>query len=183
MPNAISAEALHRFTIPVFIRTLEIAGRILVKAERHAARHRIEPATLLAARLYPDMFSLLQQVQYLCFIPVDFAKNFSGAAAPRVGYDETTFAELKASIKQTIGYLRTVKPQHFKARANALLPLFFDPSRGLPADAHAARMTLPDFYFHATVAYAILRHSGVPLGKADFLGSLKAVPIKGKKKR
>jgi hypothetical protein len=182
MRNAISAEALHRFTIPVFIRTLEIAKRILVKAERHAQRHGIEPATLLSARLYPDMFSLLQQVQYLCFIPVDFAKNFSTAAAPRVGYDETTFADLKASMKQTIRYLRTVKPEHFKAQEGRLLPLFFDPSRGLPTDAHAARMTLPDFFFHATVAYAILRHSGVPLGKADFLGPLKAAPLKRKNK-
>ncbi len=183
MRNAVSAEALHRYTIPVFIRTLEIAGRILVKAERHAQRHGIEPATLLSARLYPDMFSLLQQVQYLCFIPVDFAKNFSTAAAPRVGYDETTLAELKASIKRTIAYLRAIKPAHLTARGNALLPLFFDPSRGLPAEAHAARVTLPDFYFHATVAYAILRHNGVPLGKADFLGPLKAVPLKRKKKR
>src|SRR5262249_39588374 len=142
----------------------------------------IELATLLSARLYPDMFTLLQQVQYLCFIPVDFAKNFSSAAAPRVGYDETTLADLKTSIKRTIGYLRTIKPQQFKARENEPLPLFFDPSTALPAEALACRMTLPDFYFHATVAYAILRHNGVPLGKADFIGPLNAVPVKKRKK-
>jgi hypothetical protein len=174
-------EALHAFTIPAFIRALENASRIVAKAERHAKRHKIEPATLLSARLYPDMFTLLQQLQYLCFIPVDFAKNFSRTAAPRVGYDETTFADLKTSIKQTIAYLRTIKPEQFKARVNTPLPLFFDPSRGLPAEALAGRMTLPDFYFHATVAYAILRHNGVPLGKADFLGPLDAVPLKKKK--
>ncbi len=174
-------EALHGFTIPAFIRTLENASRIVAKAERHARRYGIEPATLLSARLYPDMFTLLQQLQYLCFIPVDFAKNLSRAAAPRVGYDETTFAELKTSLKQTIGYLRAIKPEHFKARANTPLPLFFDPSRGLPAEALAGRMTLPNFYFHATIAYAILRHNGVPLGKADFIGPLDAVPLKKKK--
>ena len=87
------AEALHRFTIPVFIRTLRTMTRILAMAERHAKRHKIEPATLLSARLYPDMFTLLQQVQYLCFIPVDFAKNFSSIPAPRVGYDEASFAD------------------------------------------------------------------------------------------
>ena len=182
MKNPNRAEALHRFTIPVFIRTLRTMTRILAMAERHAKRHKIEPATLLSARLYPDMFTLLQQVQYLCFIPVDFAKHFTSAAAPRVGYDETTFAELKASIKRTIGYLRGITPQRFKARGDAKLPLFFDESIGLPAEAHATRMTLPDFFFHATVAYAILRHNGVPLGKADFIGPLGAVRIKKKKR-
>ena len=176
-------EALHRFTIPVFIRTLENASRILAKAERHAKRHGIEPSTLLSARLYPDMFTLLQQFQYLCFIPVDFAKNFSSVAAPRVGYDEADLADLKASVRRTIAYLRAIKPEQVGAHGEAPLPLFFDPSRGLPAEALACRFILPDFYFHATVAYAILRHSGVPLGKADFIGPLNAAPFKRKKKR
>lgn len=178
MKNAHRAEALYRLTIPVFGGTLANAGRILAKAERHAKRHGIDMATLLSARLYPDMYSLLQQIQYLCFIPVDFAKNFSTAAAPRVGYDERTLADLKISIKKTQAYLRGVKPAHFRARADATLPLFFDPSQGLPAAAHVARFTLPNFHFHATVAYAILRHNGVPLGKEDYIGPLGAQPIK-----
>jgi uncharacterized protein len=182
MKDSKSAQALHRFTIPAFIRTLQNVNKILVMAERHAKQHGIEPATLLSARLYPDMFTLLQQVQYLCFIPVDFAKNFSSVAAPRVGYDEASFADLKASIKRTTAYLRGIKPQAFKERDAAPLPLFFDESIGLPADAHAMRMTLPDFFFHATVAYAILRHNGVPLGKADFIGPLGAVRLKKKKR-
>jgi len=176
------AEALHAFTVPVFIKALGNVSKILVKAERYAKQHSIEPATLLSSRLSPDMFTLLQQVQYLCFIPVDFAKNFARAAAPRVGYDETTFADLKTSIKQTIAFLRSIKPEQFRERENTPLPLFFDPTRGLLAEAHANSMTLPDFYFHATVAYAILRHNGVPLGKADFIGPLNAVPFKKKKR-
>lgn len=178
MKEVSSAPALHSFTIPVFTKTLENVSKILVKAERHARRHKIEPETLLAARLYPNMYTLLQQVQYLCFLPVDFAKHFSNAAAPRVGYDERTFDELKTSIKQTIEYLRAIKPDQFKARENQLLPLFFDQSKGLPAEALARRVTLPDFFFHATVAYAILRHNGLPLRKADFFGPLNAVPLK-----
>lgn len=173
--------ATYTFTIPVFIRTLGNVGKMLVKAEQHARRHRIEPATLLSARLYPDMFTLLQQVQYVCFVPVDFAKHFSSAPAPRVGYDETSFAELKTSIRKTIGYLRAIKRQQFETQGNTALPLFVDESKGLPADALASRLTVPDFFFHVTAAYAILRHSGVPLGKADFLGPLDAVPI-GKRK-
>ena len=176
------AEALYASTIPVFIRALGNASKILARAERHAKRHGIEPATLLSARLYPDMFTFLQQVQYLCFLPVDFAKNFTRAAAPHVGYDEATFADLKASLKRTIAFLRSIKPGHLKTRDDAPLPLFFDQSKGLRAEAHANNMTLPDFYFHATVAYAILRHNGVPLGKVDFIGPLNAVPIKQKKR-
>jgi hypothetical protein len=181
MKDTKSAQGLHRFTIPLFIRTLQNVSKILVMTERHAKRHGIDPSTLLSARLYPDMFTLLQQVQYLCFIPVDFAKNFSTVPAPRVGYDEASFTDLKASIKQTIAYLRSVKPHDVKARGDLVLPLFFDETIGLPAEAHATRMTLPDFFFHAAVAYAILRHNGVSLGKADFIGPLGAVPLKKKR--
>jgi uncharacterized protein len=178
MKEPSSAEALHGFTIPVFIRTLENASRILALAERHARRHKIEPETLLSARLYPNMYTLLQQLQYLCFLPVEFAKHFSSAAAPRVGYDEKTLDELKTSFRQTLRYLRRIKPDQFKGQEKRLLPLFFDESKGLPADALAQRLILPDFFFHTTVAYAILRHIGVPLGKMDFLGPLNAVRLK-----
>jgi len=173
-------ESTYRFTIPVFIRTLKNLEKCLAIAERHARRNKIDPAVLLEARLYPDMFNLLQQLQYACFIPVDFARHFTDDPPPRVGYDEANLADLKASLKQTVAYLRAIKPQRFADRGDALLPLFFDASHGLDAEAHANRLTLPDFFFHVTAAYAILRHNGVPLGKSDFLGPLGAVPI-GKK--
>jgi hypothetical protein len=182
MSASANSTALYAFTIPVFIRALENMQQMLMKAERHARQHKIELPVLASARLYPDMFNLLQQVQYLCFIPVDFAKHFSSAPAPRVGYDETTLAELKTSIKQTIAYLRAIKPKQFEMREKTALPLFVDPSTELPAEVYATRLSLPDFFFHAAVAYAILRHNGVPLGKADFLGSLEAAPIKKTKR-
>jgi hypothetical protein len=176
-----TTESTYTFTIPVFIQTLKNVEKLLVRAEQHAKRNKIDPAVLLQARLYPDMFSLLQQVQYVCFIPVDFARHFSDAPPPRVGYDEASFADLKSSLKQTIAYLRAIKPQCFADRGRALLPLFFDSARGLDPEAHASRLTVPDFFFHVTVAYAILRHNGVALGKSDFLGPLGAAPIrKGK---
>lgn len=173
-----NSEATYGFTIPVFVRTLKNVEKLLARAEQHARRHKIDPAVLLQARLYPDMYSLLQQLQYACFIPVDFARHFSDAPPPRVGYDEASFADLKASLKQTIAYLRAITPKQFAARGASLLPLFFDSARGLDPEAHASRLTVPDFFFHVTVAYAILRHNGVPLGKGDFLGPLDAVPIK-----
>jgi uncharacterized protein len=182
MDKTTYAETIHSFTIPVFIRTLENLQRIIGKAERHAKQQKIEPATLLNARLYPSMFNFLQQVQYACFLPVDFARHFSTEAAPRVGYDETNFAELKSSIKQTINYLKAIKPKQFRDKENAPLPVFFDPSLGLPAGAHAARISVPDFFFHVTTAYCILRHNGVPLSKGDFLGAHGAGPLKKTRK-
>jgi hypothetical protein len=161
----------------VFIRTLKNLEKMLSKTEQHAVRNKIEPEALLSARLYPDMYNLLQQLQYTCFIPVDFAKHFSSEPEPRVGYDETNFAELKASIASTIEYLQNLNAKQFEGREKSPLPLFFDSSKGLAAEAYADRLTLPNFFFHVSMAYAILRHNGVPLGKADFLGTLGAVPM------
>jgi hypothetical protein len=170
MEQRTTGEAIYTFTIPLFIRGLETIGRILTKAEAHAKAAGIEMQTLLDAQLRPDMFNLLQQVQYACFLPVDFARHFSKQEAPRVGYDEESLKDLKASIGKTIDYLKAVDPEHLRGKAKQALPLFFDESRGLPPQEHAARVMLPDFFFHVTTAYCILRHKGVPLGKFDFLG-------------
>jgi hypothetical protein len=164
------AEAVHAFTMPLFILGLESLSRILAKAEEHAKEKGMGMQALLDARLHPDMFNLLQQVQYACFLPVDFARHFSTREAPRVGYDETSLEELKASIATTIDYLKAVTPDGFRGKERQDVPMFFDDSLGLPPQEHAARVTLPDFYFHVTTAYCILRHKGIPLGKFDFLG-------------
>lgn len=178
MSKATYAEALYALTIPVFFRSLESLSKIIVKAEKYAKQNRIELETLLNARLHPNMFTLLQQIQYACYLPVDFARHFSDEEAPRVGYDETNLVELKSSISRTIKYLRAIKPSRFREREHEMLPIFLNPKLGLPADAHAARITMPDFFFHVTTAYCILRHNGVPLGKADFLGPHGAEPLK-----
>lgn len=149
---------------------------ILVKAEEHAKQHRIDPASLLSASLYADMFNLQQQLQYACFLPVDFAQHFSSSPPPRVGYDEATLPEFLASIDSTIAYLEAVTPERLVGPERKL-PVFFNAKQGMAAEDYAASVTMPDFYFHTTVAYAILRHKGVPLGKSDFLGELQSVPI------
>lgn len=165
-----TGEAIQAFTIPLFVQGLENLARILKKAEAHAKQTGIGVETLLDQRLHPDMFNLLQQVQYACFLPVDFARHFSRQEAPRVGYDEASLKDLEASIRTTIDYLKTIGPEQLRGRERDALPLFFDESLGLPPQEHAARVILPDFFFHVTTAYCILRHKGVPLGKFDFLG-------------
>ena len=165
-----TGEAIHASTIPLFIQGLENLASILKKAEAHAKQTGIEIDTVLDERLYPDMFNLLQQVQYACFLPVDFARHFSRQEAPRVGYDEASLKDLEASIRTTIDYLKAIGPGQFRGKEGDALPIFFDESLGLPPQEHAARVMLPDFFFHVTAAYCILRHKGVPLGKFDFLG-------------
>lgn len=177
MPRKTESSSFHRHSVGAMTRALQNLAAILVKAEKHAARTKIEPGNLLQARLYPDMFSLIQQLQYACYLPADFAQNFSDEPAPRVGYDEATFGDVQKSIKTTIGYLKAIPLARFAERATRMVPVFFDSSKGMAAEDYAANVIVPDFYFHLTVAYAILRHNGVPLGKMDFIGPARLKPI------
>jgi uncharacterized protein len=177
MTNIALEGAFHRLTIAPMIAALENIGHILTKAEVHAVEAKIDPIVLLNARLYPDMFSLIQQLQYALYIPVEFAQHFADGQPPKVGYEEATFADVHASLKLAVAYLATLDPLRLDERAGRVVPTFFDSSRGLPAETYAAHMILPDFYFHLTIAYAILRHNGVPLGKRDFIGKLETVPL------
>ncbi len=169
-------QCFHRLTIAAIAAALRNLKAILMKAEEHAKQHRVDLASLLSANLYADMFNLQQQLQYACYLPVDFAQHFSSDPPPRVGYDEATFPEFFASIDSTIAYLVAITPERL-VKLERALPVFFDAKQGMAAEDYAASVTMPDFYFHVTAAYAILRHKGVPLGKSDFLGELQSKPI------
>ena len=177
MTRIVHAGAFHRLTVTPMMAALENLRDILLKAEAHAADAKKDPLTLLKARLYPDMFSLIQQLQYALFIPCDFAQHFAESPPPKVGYEESSFAEVQKGIRLAIDYLRSISPARMDERAGLIVPTFFDEKRGLAAESYAAHMIMPDFYFHLTVAYAILRHNGVPLGKRDFIGKIKTVPL------
>jgi uncharacterized protein len=177
MTKAAQNETLHRLTIAAMIGSLENLDKILVKAEAHARESKIEPEVLLNARLYPDMFNLIQQLQYALYLPMDFARHFTDEPAPHVGYEEATFEDVHASLKTAIAYLKAIPASSLVERAQRVVPIFFDGTRGMPADDYAAIVEMPDFYFHLSIAYAILRHNGVPLSKMDFIGPYKSAPI------
>jgi hypothetical protein len=177
MAHSDRSHAFYSYTITALIRALINISDILDKAESHTAANKIEPVNFLQARLYPDMFALIQQLQYCCYLPVDFAQHFADEPAPRVGYDESDFKSVQASIQTTIGYLKSILPERLAERAARKVPAFFDPTKGMSAEDYGMSVIMPDFYFHATVAYAILRHNGVPLGKNDFLGALTLEPM------
>jgi hypothetical protein len=177
MAKVAQSETFHRLTIAAMIGSLENLDRILVTAAAHARENKIEPHALLAARLYPDMFSLIQQLQYALYLPMDFARHFTDEPAPHVGYEEASFEDVHASIKIAIAYLKAIPAARLAERARRVVPIFFDGTKGMPADDYAAIVEMPDFYFHLTIAYAILRHNGVPLSKDDFIGPYKSAPI------
>ena len=177
MANAAQNETFHRLTIAAMIGALENLDRILLKAEAHARARKIEPEVLLAARLYPDMFSLIQQLQYALYLPMDFARHFTDEPAPRVGYEEASFDDVHAGLKTAIAYLKAIPASRLAERAQRVVPIFFDGTKGMPAVDYAAAVEMPDFYFHLTIAYAILRHNGVQLSKDDFIGPYTSAPI------
>lgn len=162
---------MYSMSVPVFAKTLGNLSAILDKAAAHAEAKKIDPAVLLAARLYPDMFPLTKQVQVAC----DFAKGtvarLAGEEPPKYDDNETTIEALKARIARTVDYVQGFQAARFAGAEERDVQMKIRDQtlsfKGLPYLAHVA---LPNFFFHATTAYDILRHNGVELGKRDFLG-------------
>jgi len=165
--------SLYAASLPVFRQLLGSLVTVLEKAEAHAQERRIEPDALLQARLFPDMFTLAKQVQ----IATDFAKGagarMAGVESPRFEDGERTFAELQQRISKTLGFLDGLKEADVDAGATR--PITHgsgERARHFDDGAHyLTHFALPQFYFHVTTAYAILRHNGVPIGKKDFIGA------------
>jgi hypothetical protein len=164
--------SMYDASVPVFRQMLGSLSAILDKAEAHASARKIEPAALLQARLYPDMFPLTRQVQ----IAADFAKGacarLAGAEVPRYDDSEQGFAELRQRIAKTLAFIDGLPRAAIAAseERDIVLTVAGNPRqfKGQPYLVHYA---LPQFFFHATTVYAILRHNGVEIGKRDFIGT------------
>lgn len=161
-------------TIPAFTRSLKALDACLDKAQAHADGLKCDIANILGSRLAPDMFPLSRQIQIAC----DFAKSISsrmaGVDVPGYEDNEVTLADFKARIAKTIAYINTITPEQFEGSETRTISIpMRDGSKreyvGAPYLNHAG---LPNFYFHLTSAYAILRHNGVQVGKKDFIGSV-----------
>jgi uncharacterized protein len=169
--------SMSKASLPVFEIGLNALAAILDKAAAHAAAKKIEPSVLLQSRLSPDMFPLVRQLQ----IAADLAKNGSsrlaGVEAPRYEDNETTIEQLKARIANTLAYLKTLNAGQIDASVDReiVFPLGPNNKGHMKGDDYLNHFMLPNFYFHSTAAYAILRHCGVDIGKQDFLG---AIPMK-----
>ena len=163
--------SMYQASVPVFLHTLAALSAILDKAAAHATQRKIEPSVLLSTRLFPDMFPLLRQVQ----LAADFAKGASarlaGIEVPKFADTETTFDELKARIAKTIDFVKSLNAAQIDGSESreVTIPIGGKP-QSFKGQAYLLHFALPNFFFHATTAYDILRHCGVEVGKRDFLG-------------
>lgn len=165
--------SMYAASVPVFKQMLTSLKDNLGKTEAHAAAKNIAPDAFLQARLYPDMLPLIRQVQ----IAVDFAKGVTARLAqhdiPVYDDKEQTFAELQALLDKTLAFIGSVAAEQFagsEERSIVLRP-GTPKERKLDGQAYLLHYGLPQFFFHVTTAYAILRHNGVELGKRDFMGA------------
>jgi hypothetical protein len=166
---------MYRASVPVLERMLRNLSGIVDKALAHSAARKIDPQVLLSMRLFPDMFPLLRQLQ----TSTDFAKaiafRLAGREPPRWDDTEKTFEEIKARIDKTLKILASVNPADFdgaETREISVSP--GGRAMKFSGEDYLFNFALPNFYFHVTAAYAILRHAGVELGKSDFIGVLSA---------
>ena len=163
--------SMYQASVPTFIRMLDNLAAILEKAAAHAEARKVDPAVLVASRLYPDMFPLSKQVQIAADAALDGAARLAQREAPVHEDIECSFPELVARVRATIAYLETLEAGLFDAAEDRIVTR---KSRGAtlstPGMPYLLNHALPKFYFHATTAYAILRHNGVELRKGDFLG-------------
>jgi uncharacterized protein len=159
-------------TVPVIIHNLKALSAILAKAEAHCEAKKIEPEALLNFRLYPDMFPLARQVM----LTTDFAKGIgarlSGTPLPSYPDVEKTFPELQARVEKTIGFLQGLDAAAFKGAdtRDVTVRISRTEEKTMSGSDYFNRMALPNFYFHMTTTYNILRHNGLELGKGDFMG-------------
>ena len=167
--------SMYQASVPVFQRTLTALSAILDKAGAHAAQRKIEPSVLLNTRLFPDMFALVRQVQ----LAADFAKGtgarLAGIEVPKFTDDESSIDQLKARIAKTADFLKTLKPAQVDGSEgrDITIPIGGQP-RTFKGQSYLLHFALPNFFFHVTTAYDILRHCGVEIGKRDFIGPFDA---------
>jgi uncharacterized protein len=165
--------SIYSASVPVFKQMLTALSEVLRKAETHAAEKNIDPSALLQARLFPDMFPLVRQVQ----IAADFSKGvtsrLAGVEVPSWADTEVTFADLQALIAKALAYIGTFDAAQFEGGENKEIVLRpgTPKEKKLIGSAYLQHYGLPQFFFHVTTAYAILRHNGVEIGKRDYMGA------------
>ena len=151
--------------------SLKSLSAILKKAEAHCEAGKIDPNALLSARLFPNMFPLIRQVQVACDHAKGCGARLAGIPVPSFPDEEKTFAELQARIAKTLDFIGSLKREQFAGAATRTVTIKIGgKDTEMTGAAYLSSAVLPNFYFHMTTAYNILRHNGVELGKGDFLG-------------
>jgi uncharacterized protein len=163
--------SLHDATVSQMSKMLHNVEGWFDKAEAHAKAKGFEVDVLVTARLAPDQHALVRQIQIACDGAKFAAARLAGIEPPKHPDEEQTIAELRQRIRSTLAFLETVGPDKFDGAADREVTLAFLPGKAAKGSDYAVDFALPNFYFHVTTTYAILRHNGVDLGKLDFIGS------------
>jgi len=165
--------SMYQASVPVFVRGLESLSAILNKAAAHAEAKKIDPTVFINARLAPDMFALARQVQIASDAAKGCVARLAGAEVPSYPDTETTFPDLLARVAKTIAFVKGFNAAQIDGSEDRKVTLKMrGEDRSFRGQAYLFNLALPNFYFHVTTAYDILRHNGVELGKSDYLGAL-----------
>lgn len=165
--------SMYQASVPVLVRGLEQLSNILGKAAAHAEAKKIDPSVFVNARLAPDMFALARQVQIATDGAKGCAARLAGAEVPSYADTETTFPELQARIAKTIAFVKGFPAAQIDGSENRAVTLKLGGNETkFTGTEYLLKLVLPNFFFHVTTAYDILRHHGVELGKPDYLGKL-----------
>jgi hypothetical protein len=164
--------SMYSVSVPVFMQHLNGLSGVLDKAAAHAAARKIKEEDLLAMKLAPDMFPLLRQIRAATDHAINGAGRPAGKELPKFANDETTIAQLKDRIARTIEFLKSIKPGELDGAEEKAISITFPNGnvREFKGQGLLLGNSLPNFYFHTTTAYDILRTCGVELGKRDFMG-------------
>jgi hypothetical protein len=165
--------SMYSASVPIYKQMLGSLSAILEKAEAYAVAKKIDPVVLLQARLYPDMFPLLRQV----LVATDFTKGacarLAGVDVPKFEDTEKDFADLQARVAKTIAFIETLTPAQIDGSEDRDITFNAGPNvRNMKGQPYLLNYALPQFFFHVTTAYDILRHNGLELSKKDFMGKL-----------
>ncbi|HSI52748.1 MAG: DUF1993 family protein [Ramlibacter sp.] len=163
-------------SLPVFKAVLGNLSHILDKGAAHAEARKFDPTALLTFRLAPDMLPFSRQIQIACDAAKNGVARISGVEAPKFEDNEASFADLKARIEKTVAFLATVPNEKMDGteEKEITFPVGKDKTRTMTGEAYLKHWAMANFFFHVTMAYAILRNNGVELGKADYLAGAAA---------
>jgi len=163
--------SLYDSSVPLLVHALKSLSTILDKAEKHCADRKLDEKALTAFRLYPDMFPFTRQVQIACDTAKGCGARLAGVEVPSHEDVETTFAELRTRIAKTIDFLEGLQAEQIDGGEDRQIRIKAGPRElEFIARDYLRTWVYPNFYFHLTTAYNILRHNGVELGKRDYLG-------------
>jgi uncharacterized protein len=164
---------MYSASTPVFVRMLTNLGTWLDKAEAHATAKKFEPSVYLGARFAPDMLPFTKQIQIACDMAKFGIARLAGVDAPKFDDTEASLAELRERVRATVDFIKSVPAAKIDGTddKDVTIPRR-DGTMTLKGEAYLKHFVLPNFFFHMTTTYALLRHNGVELGKIDFLGAM-----------